>query len=121
MTQLSISVTEWPAGDHVCSLVRLAGEADLTDTSLRETLAAEIAAGRRRLLVDMTALTFIDSGAIQMIVSAHHVLRAEGGTLALVHPSPAIVRILAVLGVDQVIRVFDSIPEAVTSSGNLGG
>lgn len=117
MTRLSITVTALPAGDGVCRVVRLAGEADLTDTSLRETLAAEIAARPRLLLIDMTALTFIDSAATQMILSAYHVLNKEGGTLALIRPSPTVARVLALLGVDQLIRVYGSIPQAITPAG----
>lgn len=117
MTRLSITVTTLPAGDGVCRVVRLAGEADLTDTSLREAVAAKIAARPRLLLIDLTALTFIDSAATQMILSAYHVLRREGGTLALIRSSPAVARVLALLGVDQVIRAYSSIPQAITPAG----
>lgn len=86
MSGLSITVTALPAGDGVCRVIRLAGEADLASTSLRDALAAEIAAEPRLVLVEMNALTFIDSAATQMILSAHHVLRRQGGTLALVSP-----------------------------------
>ncbi len=117
MTRLSITVTALPAGDGVCRVIRLAGEADVTDTALRETLTVEIAARPRLLLIDMTALTFIDSAATQMILSAYHVLHQEGGTLALIRPSPTVGRVLALLGVDQLIRIYSSIPQAITLAG----
>lgn len=114
---LSVSVTTLPAGDGVCRVVRLAGEADLTATSLRDALTAAVAAQPRRLLIDMTELTFIDSGAMQMITGAYRILRAEGIPLALVHPTPPVARVLELLGVSQLIRVYDSVDEAVTAAG----
>jgi stage II sporulation protein AA (anti-sigma F factor antagonist) len=116
MTGLSISVTALPSGDAACSVIRLAGEADLTCTPLRDALAAEMAGGHRLILVDLSALTFIDSGARQMIVAAYQVFRREGGTLALVRPAPAVARVLELTGVSEVIRVHGSIDE-VTSDG----
>jgi hypothetical protein len=64
---LLISVAVLPAGDGMCSVVVLSGEADLTGVELREALTAEVAKKPRLIAVDMSALTFIDSGALQMI------------------------------------------------------
>jgi hypothetical protein len=46
MTELLISVILLPAGGDACSVISLAGEADLTTTALRDGLAAEVAAGK---------------------------------------------------------------------------
>lgn len=117
MTDLSIAVTVLPAGDGVCCVVQLAGEADLTSAGLRDALTAQMARGPRLLLVDMSALTFLDSGATQMIIAAYQVFRHEGGTLALVRPSPAAARVLELTGVSRLITVYGSVDEAVTSAG----
>ncbi len=118
MTDLSITVTALPAGDGVCAVVRLAGEADLTSTGLRDALAAQITTRPRLLLVDMSALTFLDSGATQMIIAAYQVLRREGGTLALVRPAPAVARVLELTGVSRLIIVHGSVDEAISSAGH---
>lgn len=118
MTDLSIAVTLLPAGDGVCVVLRLAGEADLTSAGLRDTLTAQIACKPRLLLVDMSALTFLDSGATQMIIAAYQVFHREGGTLALVRPSPAAARVLELTGVSQLITVYDSLDAAVASAGH---
>lgn len=118
MTNLDISVAVLPAGKGTCSLVRLAGEADLTSAALRDALAAEVAAGKPRLLLlDMSALAFIDSAAMQMIIAAHRIFRREGGTLALVSPTPAVARTLALSGVDEIIAVYGSAAEAIAAAG----
>lgn len=51
-----------------------------------------------------------------MITGAHRVLREVGGTLALIHPAPAVARVLALLGVDKLIHVYDNTAEALTSA-----
>jgi anti-anti-sigma factor len=76
---LLISVAVMLAGDGMCSVVVLSGEADLTCVELREALTAAVAKKPRLIAVDMSALTFIDSGALQMIVAAHRAMRGDGG------------------------------------------
>ena len=112
---LTISVTRLPAGDGVCSVLCLAGEADTTATDLRDALAAELAGGARLLLVDTSRLTFIDSGATQMIIAAHRVARQEGSTLALVRPSAPVARVLELVGVNQLVSIYDDVEDAVTA------
>jgi anti-anti-sigma factor len=117
VTGLSISTEVLPAGDGVCSVIRLAGEADMTTTELRDALAAAVAEKPYMILVDLTALTFIDSAATQMIIGAYRVLFHEGGKLVLIHPSPTVFRTLELIGVTRLITIFDSVDEAVTSAG----
>jgi anti-sigma B factor antagonist len=116
-SDLTISVTTLTAADGACRVMRLAGQADLTATALRDALTAEIAASPRLLLIDMTALTFIDSGAMQMIISAYRILWAQGLPLALVHPAPSVARMLDLLGVDRLIPVYRTVDEGVAAAG----
>lgn len=116
MPGLLISVTVLPAGDSVCSVMRLAGEADMGSVELRDALATQLAAKPRLLLVDMSALTFIDSAATQMIIAAHRVARHEGEALALVHPTAPVARVLSMVGIDQLIDIYDNVDEAITAA-----
>jgi anti-anti-sigma factor len=110
---LVISVALLPAGDGTCSVVVLTGEADMTCVELREVLAAEVAKKPRLIAVDMSALAFIDSGALQMIVAAYQVMRGDGGTLVLVSPVEAVARVLELTGVSEAVAVCDSVDRAV--------
>jgi anti-sigma B factor antagonist len=96
--------------------MRLAGEADVRAAELRDALAAELAARPRLLLIDMSALTFIDSGATQMITAAHRIANREGQTLALLSPTDPVARVLSLMGVDRVIGVYGSVDEAVAAA-----
>lgn len=110
VTELSVSVEGREAGST--TVVRLAGEADVTTGALAEVLGAEAAKKPRLLLVDMSGLAFIDSAALHELVKAHRKLRTEGCELALVGPSRAVARVLQLSALDQVLPVYASAEEA---------
>lgn len=91
-------------------------EIDLANAgALREALAA---AGRDHVVVvvDLAANEFCDSTGISALVMARKQARAAGGEVRLVLGSPAVRRVFKVTGVDQMFRIFDSLPEAVAAA-----
>jgi anti-sigma B factor antagonist len=112
VTELSVSVSKADGEGGFPLVVRLVGEADVTTRELGEVLGAEAAKKPRLLLVDMSDLTFIDSAALHEIVLVHRRLRADGGVLAIVSPSPGVARVLQLSALDQVIPVHASAAEA---------
>jgi anti-sigma B factor antagonist len=114
VNELSISVTVTDLGDGSCSVVHVAGEADLATTpSLGDVLTAEASKKPGLLLVDLSALQFIDSCSIRMVLFAAREVRQYGGTLALINPSSVVARVVQIMGVDQLIPVHDSVDEAI--------
>jgi anti-sigma B factor antagonist len=103
VTELSVSVSVEDREGGSRTVVRLAGEADVTTRALAEVLGAEAAKKPRLLLVDLSRLAFIDSAALHQIVQAHRKLRADGCRLELIGPSQAVARILQLSAIDQVI------------------
>lgn len=62
------------------AVISAGGELDhAVSPELQKRMFAQIAAGRRRLLLDFSAVTFIDSTVIGVIVGAISRLRASGG------------------------------------------
>jgi anti-anti-sigma factor len=112
VTELSVSVSAEDSAGGPRTVVRLVGEADVTTRALGDVLGAEAAKQPRLLLVDVSALTFIDSAALREIVGAYRRLRADGGLLALVSPNRAVRRVLQLSALDQVIPVYASLEEA---------
>lgn len=87
-------------------VMRLSGEADLSTLGqLRDALNDQISGDARQLTIDLSGLRFADSSSIRALTDAHLALRAQGGTLELVHPQPNVARILVLLGIDQVLTV----------------
>jgi len=70
------------------AVIAMGGELDYgASPQLREHIFGQIKAGRRRLVLDLSDVTFIDSTAIGVIVGAVTRLRSSGGgSLAVVCP-----------------------------------
>jgi anti-sigma B factor antagonist len=109
---LDVSVA---AGDLGPVLV-LTGESDVTSVAvLEQALAAQISAGARRLIIDLSGLTFIDSASVRELVLAARALKAQGGDLELARPQPAVARMLELHGVDRMVTVRDRVGDAAES------
>lgn len=99
-------------GDRL--IVRLAGELDhYCAQSVRRELDALIAdQGVRLLVLDFTALQFMDSSGIGVILGRYRQLRDRGGQVGVVHMNRHISRIFHMSGMDRVIRQLDRPQEA---------
>jgi len=97
-------------GDRL--MVRLAGELDhFCAQSVRRELDALIAdTSARTLILDFTALQFMDSSGIGVILGRYRLMRDKGGQLAVIHMNPHIARIFHMSGLDRVIQVLDQPP-----------
>jgi anti-sigma B factor antagonist len=95
-------------------VVTVPEEVDVTNTAaLRQALLAAAADGFPALVVDMTRTRFCDSAGLRVLVCAHKRARAAGGEVLLAVPGAAVLRVLAITGIDQVIPNFSSLDEAL--------
>jgi stage II sporulation protein AA (anti-sigma F factor antagonist) len=98
------------------AVVAAAREIDLTNAeSLRDALLSALNSGALGLVVDMTATTFIDSAGVTALVRASRRAAASEATVRLAATSPAVLRVLNLVGIDQLIEVHPSVAEAVAS------
>jgi anti-sigma B factor antagonist len=88
-------------------VLRLAGELDLGSVA-RFAAAAEPHVASRRFVVDVAAVTFIDSSGLGALVDLATRAREGGGTVVLAHPDQRILRLLELTALD---RVFDIVHE----------
>jgi stage II sporulation protein AA (anti-sigma F factor antagonist) len=112
VTDLSVSVSEHDGESGPCRVITLAGEADVSTSAMAEAFDAEVAKRPRLLVVDLSALSFIDSSALSVLMRSSRALDRDGGTLALVDPSPAVARILDLINIAHTIPVYASLREA---------
>ena len=111
---LTASVTVHDSGSDPYTLVELAGEADVTGSEeLHSLLTAQTRARPGLLIIEMSALRYMDSAALQAIVRANLALSRDGGRLALVSPHAAVARVLQMTEVDQMVPVYASLREAL--------
>jgi anti-sigma B factor antagonist len=111
------------SGDQPVVLVA-GGELDYhSSPTLSERIASYLNGDRRRLVLDISAVTFIDSTTIGMLVGAAARLRdAGGGSLAVVCPDEnrRVLRILDIAGVDSMIALHSSCEEALSALAMAG-
>ncbi len=98
------------------AVVTAAGEVDLTNAEgLRDALLSALNAGALGLVADLTATTFIDSAGVAALVRASRRADATGATVRLAVTAPAVLRVLNLVGIDQLIEVHPSVTAAVAS------
>jgi anti-sigma B factor antagonist len=102
-------------------------EVDITNAAgFRAALLEAAAHGYGPLVVDMTRTQFCDTAGLHALVGAHKRARPEGAGVLLVTTSAAVLRILAITGLDQVIPHLTSLEEALeqtsatSESGSAG-
>ncbi|WP_433393359.1 STAS domain-containing protein [Micromonospora sp. KLBMP9576] len=84
--------------------LRLAGELDLgTAPELNAVIDRLIDGGERRLLIDLTELTFCDSTGIAVFVRGDNRVAADGGWLRVTGASGRVERVLQVTGLAEVL------------------
>jgi anti-anti-sigma factor len=79
--------------------VTVAGELDVSNSAwLHDTLHDAIDIGASEVVLDLADLTFMDSTGPAVIVGAHTRMKTVGGTLAILHPTPTVARLLEITG-----------------------
>jgi anti-anti-sigma factor len=72
--------------------------------------------GITTVIVDSTATTSCDSSGVTVLALAHGKAVANNAELRLVAPSAAVRHVLALAGLDRVLRIFLSMDEALTAA-----
>jgi anti-sigma B factor antagonist len=95
------------------AVVAVRGDLDLfTAPRLRDALIGASELGARHVIVDLTAVTFIDSTALGVLIGAAKRLHTAGGALDLVCPNQDIRRLVQLTGLDSVFVVYASLSQA---------
>jgi anti-sigma B factor antagonist len=90
---------------------------DEGDRIFRDQVKAFAAAGGRRLIVDLSRVSYVDSGGIGSLVEMYLHLVRRGGQLKILRPSVASRRVLQITQLDTVLEVFDDEDQAIRSFG----
>jgi anti-sigma B factor antagonist len=110
-------------GDDVAVLVA-GGELDYAASpQLKSRLNKSIDAGVRRMVLDLSMVTFIDSTAIGVLVGAVMRLREAGdGSMIVVcaDENLRVLRIFEIAGVDSLITLHSSLEEALSELAVAG-
>lgn len=100
--------------DGPVTVIRLSGDFDLASVpGVRQRLLDLAVDGRVNQVLDLTAVTFMDSAGLGAIVSTRRRLRPLQGTLVLVCTNDTILRLLRLTSMDRVLPVYPTVDAAL--------
>jgi anti-sigma B factor antagonist len=107
----TISVADPDDGPVVVSL---AGEMDIASApELARALEALGGANATAVVIDLSALTFIDSSGISVLATAARDARARGGELVVAAPEGDVRRVFEIVRLAEIVPLEDSLSAAL--------
>ncbi|MEY2567082.1 MAG: anti-sigma factor antagonist [Actinomycetota bacterium] len=101
MSQMSADLQLEVHDDGAIATVRLIGELDIsTAERVRNCFGEVFASGRRRLVVDLSQLDFIDSTGLGVMVAALKRFRSDGGEMTVADPAPRVRKVFELTRLD---------------------
>lgn len=99
------------------AIVVIGGEVDFeVSPQLRAHIMRAIKSGKRRLILDLSDVTFIDSTAIGVLAGAVERLdESGGGSLSVVSSHEKVIQIFEITGLESVISVHASRADALAA------
>jgi anti-sigma B factor antagonist len=96
------------------AVVGVVGRFDLASApDVQHYLVATIAAGQRRLVLDLGETTFVDSAGVRCLVDALRSAHGAGGTLRLARPGVQARLALRLAGVDRLLAPGETVAHAL--------
>jgi len=83
--------------------------------ALREKVKSLVAEGKKKIVLNMDNVTFIDSAGLGTLVAAHHSAKSQGAGLKLCHLGSKFQEVLQITKLLTVFEVYNSEDEAVLS------
>ena len=94
------------------TVLRCAGEIDIsTGPILEDGLQRAYAAGGD-LVLDMSAVSFMDSTGLGLFVTAAKACTSAGTRIGIAGAAPMVVKVLTVTGLNKLLPVWDSVEDA---------
>jgi anti-sigma B factor antagonist len=107
---------EWSSAGAVAQITA-SGEADLgAIPSLRAAAAQAVATNPSELVFDLRQVTYVDCGALGVLLAAWRTLRPNGGRVTVLTAHPAVLQALRLTGVDRVLEVLSEPRPAATGA-----
>lgn len=95
----------------------LSGEIDLDNAPEVRSMLLECTDGGRDVLVDLSAVSYIDSSGIASLVEALQNANSSGSQLGLVAISPQAMRVFELARLDKVFTIHTDLGVALSAAG----
>jgi anti-sigma B factor antagonist len=97
-------------------ILALEGEIDLhRSAEARETFAPLIARKAKRIVLDFSRVTYIDSSGLAVLIETLQRIQSYGGKLAIFGLQESVKAIFAIARLDQIFRIFSDEAAAVAA------
>ena len=83
--------------------------------ALREKIKTLVAEGKKKIVLNMDNITFIDSAGLGTLVASHHSAKAQGAGLKLCHLGTKFQEVLQITKLMTIFDVYNTEAEAVAS------
>jgi anti-sigma B factor antagonist len=106
--------------DGVTTVLELHGELDLVASpAIKRRIREVIDAGKRRLIIDLSDATFIDSTLLHVLAASWRALQRTGGDLTVLCKARPICRVLELTGMRSIVGVSASLDQALARLGGV--
>lgn len=99
------------------TIVALSGDVDLDSSPQVRSVLLESVRAKRGVLVEMSAVAYIDSSGVASLVEAYQSARLGSTSFALVAVSEAAMRVLELARLDRVFSIHESVTDALGDGG----
>jgi anti-sigma B factor antagonist len=87
----------------------------LTAGEFKAQLTTAVTEGKRRIIIDMAHVSFVDSSGLGALISGLKAARRAGGDLRIAHVSQQTLTVLTLTTLDRVLRPYASVAEAMST------
>jgi anti-sigma B factor antagonist len=106
---------EFHSSPHGGDVTVVSGEGRLnmvTAPALRDVVATSVAAGRARIVVDLSGIGFMDSSGLGALIGALKSAREAGGDLRIVSPTEQVAMVLQLSNLDRILIAYPTVDAA---------
>ena len=75
---------------------------------IKKPLESYISIPSIKIAFDLSKVKYIDSSAITLILNFHKRLKESDGEVVIIKPSESIQEVLSIIGIDQVLQIYES-------------
>lgn len=119
MTHPILTVAE-RSGPHGVTVLAVDGEIDHDSrTVLLDAAAPHVDRPGARLIIDLSAATFCDSGGLSLFVELHRRAEVGGGWLRLAGPQGMVLGVLKATNLDRMFPLHDSVDTAAADQARI--
>lgn len=114
MVHVDFSVSHQTVGD--CAVLAVRGEVDVYSApALHDALGSLLASDAKAVVVDLTAVGFLDSTGLGVLVAARTAALDVGSALPIACDHARILKLFKITGLDSVFEIHPSVDAAVQS------